>query len=319
MKIEDAIKHAIDGNALLFLGSGFSVEATPIKGDKFLTGRGLAVHLYKECGMDPPPNEELNYAAQKYEKKMGAKKLVEELQNLFTAAEVHPHHERFAAIKWQAIYTTNYDDVIEKAFAKKKKKINPITSDQDSSEYTSKNNVCIHINGYIDTLTTESLNQSFKLTNTSYLTELFSKSNWSFMFRRFLESCQSIIFIGYSLYDIDIQRVIYTDSSLKEKIIFIEPAYKKLEDYEDSVQEEFGTIEPIGIDGFWKKYDEILKKYTPQNTDKLLHTFDEIKAPKSISDFKYNDAFDLLFKGEYKLEHIWNCVHNREPRKTPIK
>jgi len=130
------------------------------------------------------------------------------------------------------------------------------------------------------------------------------------MFRRFLESCQSIIFIGYSLYDIDIQRIIYTDSSLKEKIIFIEPAFKKLEDYEDSVQEEFGIIEPIGIDGFWKKYDEILKNYTPQNTDKLLHTFDEIKAPKFITDFRYNDVFDLLFKGEYKLEHIWNCVHN---------
>lgn len=47
MRIEDAIKHAIDGNALLFLGSGFSVEATPIKGDKFLTGRDLAVHLYE--------------------------------------------------------------------------------------------------------------------------------------------------------------------------------------------------------------------------------------------------------------------------------
>lgn len=310
MRIEDAIKHAIDGNALLFLGSGFSVEATPIKGDKFLTGKGLALHLYKECGMNPPPNEELNYAAQKYEKKKGAMKLVEELQNLFTASEVHPHHERFAEIDWQAIYTTNYDDVIETAFAKRKKRIIPITIDKDSPEYTSKKNVCVHINGYIDTLTTESLNQSFKLTNTSYLTEEFSKSNWSFMFRRFLESCQTIIFIGYSLYDIDIQRIIYSDGSLKEKIIFIEPAFKKLEDYEDSVQEEFGTIEPIGIDGFFEKYDEILKSYTPQNTRELLYTFDEIKAPKSISDFRYNDVFDLLFKGEYKLEYIWNCVHS---------
>lgn len=310
MKIEDAIKHAIDGNALLFLGSGFSVEATPIKGDKFLTGKGLAIHLYKECRMSPPPNEELNYAAQKYEKKMGANKLVEELQNLFTASEVHPHHERFAEINWQAIYTTNYDDVLEKAFAKRKKKIIPITIDKDSPEYTSKKNVCIHINGYIDTLTTESLNQSFKLTNTSYLTEEFSKSNWSFMFRRFLESCQIIIFIGYSFYDIDIQRIIYADSSLKEKIIFIEPDFKKLEDYEDTIQEEFGTIEPIGINGFWKKYDEILKNYIPKNTGKLLHTFDEIKAPTSITNFRYDDVFDLLFKGDYKLEYIWNSVHN---------
>lgn len=53
---------------------------------------------------------------------MSASKLVEELQNLFTASEVHLHHERFTEINWKAIYTTNYDDVVEKAFAKRKKK-----------------------------------------------------------------------------------------------------------------------------------------------------------------------------------------------------
>lgn len=115
------------------------------------------------------------------------------------------------------------------------------------------------------------------------------------MFRCSLESCQAIIFIGYSFYDIDIQRIIYTDGLLKEKIVFIEPAFKQLEEYEDSIQEEFGTIEPIGIDGFWEKYDAILKNYTPQNIDKLLHTFEEIKAPKLIIDFRYDDVFDLLF------------------------
>jgi hypothetical protein len=309
MNIENAIKHAIDGNALLFLGSGFSVAATPIKGDKFLTGRKLAVHLYKECGFNPPPDEELNYAAQKYERKKGADKLVEELQNLFTASKVHKHHERFSEINWQAIYTTNYDDVIEKAFANKRKKITPITPDKDTRDYTSKRNVCVHINGYIDTLTSASLNQSFKLTNTSYLTESFSKSNWAFMFRRYLESCPAIIFIGYSLYDIDIQRIIYANDSLKEKIIFIESANKTLEDFEDSIQEEFGSIEPIGIEGFWENYDKISKNYKPINTEQLLSTFEEIKAPESITNFKYDDVFDLLFKGDYKLEHIWNCVH----------
>lgn len=309
MEITEAIKHAIDGNALLFLGSGFSVEAKPIKGSKFLTGKKLADHLYKECGIEPP-NDELNYAAQRYEKKFGAAQLVSELQELFTASEVHAHHERFAEINWKSIYTTNYDDVVEKAFAKQKKKIRPVTPEKDTREYTSNRNICVHINGYIETLTTESLNESFKLTNTSYLTESFSKSKWSFLFRRTLEASRAVIFVGYSLYDIDIQRIIYADGSLKEKIIFIEPLGKSLEDYEDSIQEEFGTVIPIGIDGFWEEYDKISKSYVPEKTSNSLFAFEEILAPEAISDFRYDNMFDLLFKGEHKLELIWNCVHN---------
>lgn len=137
MKLEEAIKHAIDGHALLFLGSGFSVGAKPIKGDAFLTGRQLAKHFYNECGISPP-DEDLNYAAQKYRKKFTDQKLVEDLQQLFTASEVDKNHERFSEIRWKGIYTTNYDDVLERAFANKKKKLLPVTLDKDSRDYTSK-------------------------------------------------------------------------------------------------------------------------------------------------------------------------------------
>ena len=39
MDLSDAIRHALDGNALLFTGAGFSQGAKPTGSDKFLNGR----------------------------------------------------------------------------------------------------------------------------------------------------------------------------------------------------------------------------------------------------------------------------------------
>ena len=50
MEISEAIKHAIDGNALLFVGSGFSVGSKSINNKDFPTGRTLAKILYAAAG-----------------------------------------------------------------------------------------------------------------------------------------------------------------------------------------------------------------------------------------------------------------------------
>ena len=112
MDLNTAIKHAIDGNAMLFTGSGFSGGARPLEGDTFLTGRGLAKRLYEECGI-APPDDDLYYAAKRYRKTRSDEEFVELLQHLFTARSVSPYHTRFSEINWKGIFTTNYDDVLE--------------------------------------------------------------------------------------------------------------------------------------------------------------------------------------------------------------
>lgn len=53
MKLLDAIKYAIDGKAILFVGSGFGYGATNTNGGSFVTGNGLRDALLKDLGMDP--------------------------------------------------------------------------------------------------------------------------------------------------------------------------------------------------------------------------------------------------------------------------
>lgn len=152
MNLDTAIKHALDGDALLFLGSGFSAGAIPVGAEKFLTGRELAIELSKLCDLEPP-TDELNFAAQRYRKKQGDSRLVDLLQKLFTASSVTDAHRAIAEVPWQAIYTTNYDDVLEKAFAEKRIKISAVTCDLDSKEHTQKKKTVVHINGFINSLT----------------------------------------------------------------------------------------------------------------------------------------------------------------------
>ena len=48
--MSDIAGHAIDGNALLFVGSGFSLGAKSVNDENFPTGKVLAKSLYEKAG-----------------------------------------------------------------------------------------------------------------------------------------------------------------------------------------------------------------------------------------------------------------------------
>jgi len=307
MDLSTAIKHAIDGTAVLFLGSGASAGARPLVGDKFLTGRELAVALSGPAGLNPA-SDDLNFAAQRYRKVVNDRKLIELLQGYFSVSEVSESHRRLSEIPWHGLYTTNYDNVLERAFADRKRKLIPITPDLDTKDHTRQRNTLLHINGYIDALTPESLNSTFKLTNTSYLTEAFAKSSWSFVFRRNLETARAVIFVGYSMYDIDIQRIMFGGDSLKEKTIFIERAGKTREEIDSSIQVDFGEVFPIGLDGFWQEYDRIARDYVAEDRSTTYFAFEELQPEATPDPLRDDDVFLMLLSGAARTDIVWSTV-----------
>ena len=316
MQIEEAIQHAIDGNALLFVGSGFSKGAVSLEGHEFLTGRELAKRLYNECGVSPAPDDDLAHASQRFRrKKSNDNELISLLERLYTVSEVSEAHKRFPEIDWSSIYTTNYDNILETAYQARKKKLVPLTPEKDGRDYVMKRNVCVHINGFIDNLTPATLNSSFKLTNASYLTESFLASNWAFMFRRAVETARAVFFVGYSMYDLDIQRIMYQNNVSKEKTFFIERPGLSEDECADLIQSEFGTVLSLGLQGFWTLYDSVVASYQPKQLERLLHAFDEIKVGASDQGFRDDYVFDLLLKGQVRSEHVFEqFVH---PRTAP--
>lgn len=306
MDLQEAIIHALDGNALLFLGSGFSIGAT--KGDStgFKGAWKLANDLQEQCGI--PENErssDLGQASEVFQSLMSEHELVNYLIHEYTAVDITSSQKIVGSVKWKRIYTTNYDNVIELAYQYNKRTIKSCILSQKPSTFKDKSDLCIHLNGRIEGLTLDKLNNEFKLTNKSYLTEEFRKSDWLSLFRTDLLTANAIIFIGYSMqYDLDIQRLVSSLDGTKEKTFFI------MREGESSVNQllvkKYGKPCPIGTDGFASEIENIRKTYSP--TPLKLSNYlcfkkqPLVKDPISIKD---SDVFNFLTQGEYDSSSVY--------------
>ena len=126
------------------------------------------------------------------------------------------------SVKWRRFYTTNYDRGLEIGLTNNHKKYQTIGIDSDVSKYIKFENPIIHLNGYIDNLSEESLNTSFKLSNSSYVdSDLSDSPNWRYFFNQDLDKCSALVFIGYSLYDMNIEKLLHENEKLKDKTYFI--------------------------------------------------------------------------------------------------
>ena len=303
MDLDQAIKHALDGDALLFLGSGFSVGAKPNVGNHFLSGRDLARHLYKLAG-DETDDDQLNYAADAYEAEHGPAALLEVIKGVCTASEISELHKKIPSVPWKSIFTTNYDDILECAYAANGKKLHPITPKFDTSVFTTATPSCVHINGYAPKAGIEDIGKDLKLTNASYFAEALENSNWGFLFRKSLQNARAVIFIGYSMYDIDIQRIVHQTSSNFDKIVFIERIGLGDREISRSIQSKFGNVLPIGLDGFLSEFEKIQKYYIPVDRSHQFFYLEEMKSSSENIEIRDDDIFDLLFKENTNREKI---------------
>ncbi len=305
MKLNVGIEHALNGNAILFTGSGFSKGATNIQDGNFLTGRELRMLLQKESGIAEEIT--LGLAAEMFIKhNKSVDPLIALLHKQYTTKSVASHHRLIGSVNWRRIYTTNYDNVLEIAYSENSRKLAPVTLAHDPAQLSSKVDVCVHINGYIDLLTRESIFNTFKLTDTSYLTDDFSKSDWAFIFRTDLRQAQAIFFLGYSLYDIDITRILYEEPELIEKCFFItqpdpSPALKFTLD-------KFGTVIPEGVTSFANKIDDRKRTWNPAKIEPVYVAFENVQAPKILSEIKDQDIFNLFLYGRDNTDLIYSSL-----------
>ena len=90
--------------------------------------------------------------------------------------------------------------------------IGSVTLGNLPQEFAPQSDVCVHLNGFARGLTADKLDAELKLTTTSYLSETVAESPWSYLFRSDVRAARAVIFLGYSMYDIDIQRILPGDA-----------------------------------------------------------------------------------------------------------
>lgn len=304
MDIKEAINKIDEGNCILFVGSGFSYGAEGNSG-KLTTASDLVKELYRTAIGEDEPNGNLEDAAELFIEKRGEFALIDFLKAKFNVFQISSSQEYTGSLPWLRIYTTNYDNVLNIAYQKNRRRLEHVYLSRRIRDYADKKNLCIHLNGTIENLTPDTLNNEFKLTTSSYLTENFVDSEWINLFISDLHTADVIFFVGYSMnYDLDIQRIVKNSlsiSELKEKCFFIvrenEPKYniRKLE--------KFGTPIAIGLDRFVEKL-KVREKCCKATIERKIYCFKKPNRGNVVQKILAQDAFSLYVKGDANETHI---------------
>ncbi len=305
MNLAEGISKAIDGDAILFVGAGYSLDAINYKGTRLKNARELAKHFSNLSGISEDIS--LEDAAEVYQEKFGIDSLIEEIKKEYTVKSVSNYHNEIVQIPWKRIYTTNYDNVIEKSFSNINKYIIAITLKQNIRDIPKTSTLCVHLNGYIETLDRKSIFTELKLTESSYVTTSINDSSWAITFRQDIRLARSIFFIGYSAYDLDIKRILAQSDAIKQKtFFFIGPKPDSSTARRCSL---FGNVfKETALDFSQKVYD-VKKEYEAPRKDIFLPVFVKEYTPKQTTQrIKDRDFLDLLLYGKRNEDLIYKSL-----------
>lgn len=310
MELEYAIKAALDGRAILFVGAGFSSGALNLNEERFPTAAKFSVSLCEEMGRPENPNLSLTSDMYMKDSRFGIRTLIRKLDRAFRVRSLGNDSDNYKSIcglPWIRIYTTNYDNVCEVARSQQGLPGIPKTLSDSAKDHFDEMTI-VHLNGYIDRLNAETLCNEFKLSTTSYLVEDFQRSDWLDLFRMELASSQAIIFIGVSFdYDIDLQRIIANGDAIKDKVIFIDRPLEPTDDKEvlNYYKDMFGTVYNIGYAELAKEIEKIKSNYEPNTQPKNFYSFQRIDFSKEdMGQCTSQDGRDLLSIGRIERKLI---------------
>ena len=303
LNLNNALNFALEGNAILFAGSGFSYGAKNMQGQPLSCGDELRDKIAADCGM-MGTTQNLETVSQFFIKEKSVDALITLLKQEFTVRSVAQWHENIASVPWKRIYTTNYDSVIELSANKNNREMQSIVLSRSSRDYDLKK-VCVHFNGHIENLNRNTLNKEFKLIDTSYACEKLDGNEWYEMFKDDLLTTKAIIIIGYSMkYDLDIKRLLSTPA-IKKKAIIIDK--KDLDKISASLLKDYGTCEFIGIEAFSNRLNEVREQYVPSVMPKCFESFVwEYRETMEPYNLKFSEINDFYTKGTM-YDGIMSC------------
>lgn len=307
MNLEDAIKKALDGKGVLFLGSGFSYGGKNSKGDNLKLGSQLSHAICNQIKIEN--TDDLTISSERYlQDPLYKKTLVEFIE--FLKSEIICHQTStsqniISSLPWKRIYTTNYDNSFEVASQKNNIIRSSITI--TNKRYISGQNLdqaIIHINGSILTVDENNFYDEFKISDSTYNKSGLLDSTWKELFDSDMISAETIFFIGYSLqYDQELVRHM-TNLNIKDKCIFID--IETISSDNEFRIGQHGSLYKIGTNGLSSHIEQIQKDYTPKPSTYELQGFTPRIREDYYSETKYTpfDIMKLYISGKFKTKFV---------------
>jgi hypothetical protein len=306
MDFDAALEHALDGESVLFLGAGFSLGAINSRLQPFESGAGFANRLAAEVGLSTPVD--LQDGAEAYLVSRGPAALAKEVLESFRATTVAKYHTSIASVPWRRVYTTNYDNVLETASGKSARPFRAVTLSEHPGDFDQSESLCVHFNGYVERVNA-TLGDELKLTDSSYIAGSIEASPWSSVFRLDLSMAKSVFFVGYSLVDLDIARLLASTELLQEKTFFVVGPSPTRQTESRAVR--YGTLQRFDSAWFGKQLETKRARYSPREHTSPVWYCIEPYEPRLTDTTAVSDRaiFDLFLRGLIDKQLAWNSVH----------
>lgn len=256
ISIEDAIRIAADGDAVLFVGAGVGFLIQGPNGT-LPDGATLSNRLLGRPDDQipaPPLDKAAGFAIRQGQ---GAEHVYNVLKENLTAVSVDPRLEKLYRLPWRRIYTTNYDNAIQLS----RDKLVPTNScTLESSPDESRIGTVVHLNGQLSRLSAASIDRDISLSDRSYADRNLERTPWYSYLAQDLDTARAVIFIGYSLYDLDISRLLFSSDIKDKTFFFVSP---DIDEIEEETIRLYGQTPGGGIFALTEMLDCSLEGYTP--------------------------------------------------------
>ncbi|MHT91726.1 SIR2 family protein [Escherichia coli] len=296
------------GKAIAFTGAGFSLGTKNVLGSPPPMAGELAKKLSLLCNLEE--SEDLMFAADVALEYADNISVLDLLKDNYTLTSVSEYHEKICKLPWKKFFTTNYDNSIELACLNIGKRIESVDLSYKPTNFLKKNNVCLHINGKIEGAEPEDLTSKIKLSDSSYLSpDSFVNSDWYYHFKKDLETASAIVFMGYSMYDMDVKKFLFENPELQEKTYFV---VRDGADFKEIFTlRKYGHVLPIGVDRFSDLMKDVQKQ---SHEDGIIFTETLVKHEvfDTQTDFRDIDSERLFLYGDYEIEKLHDSIRRIE-------
>ena len=292
------------GTSILFLGAGFSAEATNVNDDEIRDVAGLVDFLLDGVGITSSKGYDLDSAAEEYLLIHKEEKTARALHSNFRSKTVTSDQRTIVTQPWYRIYTTNYDDVIERICTEEFKPLTTREVSDPADPPMPGTTQLIHIYGNITRSSASEFKKHFLLTESQRDNSPFFHSHWMRRFHDDVLAASSLVFVGFSGTDMDIRRLLGSlPADVHSKVHFIvrpttlKPTQNRMA--------RFGQVHPIGLSALAdhltiKRPGLPIPQYSLMPTS-LQELHYEQKVSSSVSS---RDIETLLISGEPDLTKL---------------
>ena len=317
MNFQSHLEKARNGGGILFCGAGFSTDCLNFDTEEIGAGGTLLALLNEklhEKGHTTSPFKNLRNAADEYQEREGESRLRQLLTDRFAISRVTDDMIDIVRFQWDRIYTTNYDNAIERALTQANRPFKSFNNLEHRDGPPGKRTEIIHLHGYAEKWDNTNFTRSCILSGDSYF-NLNGIKHWLEEFRHDIERASIVLFVGFSTHDFHLNEVLFNASSTRPKVFFVNRETAQNDPDSELMQKKSGAPLNIGRVGLASLIRKVSQTGSPM--DPVLRCYKSYEMPSASTEIPgVKDIEDLFIFGRFELASV---AHGQDRSKKLLR